>query len=333
LVNGSTLYVLDRHTGRPVDQWQVGGAPGAAPAVTDRHVIVPLVSGRIEAYPLDGEKSSPWFYQSSGRSLVAPLATSRSIVWSTDQGNLYFASAGIPKVRFRFETPSEFLAEPAYRENMVFAISQVGELYAVDEKTGSRRWKYATGYPTDRAPAVVGDVIFVTSEQPALHCVDAKSGHGIWEAEDVAQFAAASDQRVYGVDRYGTLLVLDRATGAEIGRLPTTGEFQALVNDQTDRLYLLSENGIVQCLHEVGRREPIFHNAPPAAPAAPPEQPPAEPAASEDRSTEPEPAPPSAPPEAAPTEPAAAEPFGGVETPSQPEPETPSGEEADPFAF
>ena len=48
LVNGSTLYVLDRSDGRPVITRTVSGAPGAAPALGEKYVFVPLVNGRID---------------------------------------------------------------------------------------------------------------------------------------------------------------------------------------------------------------------------------------------------------------------------------------------
>lgn len=295
LVNGSTLYVLDRESGRPLMERRLGGAPGAGPALTSQYAFVPLVTGRVEAYPIGDEKNAPWFYQSFGRTLVAPMATPRSVVWTSDAGNFYLARSNPPAVRYRLETASEFLAPPAYRDQMVYAISMLGELYAVDERTGSRRWKYATGYTTDRAPAVVGDRVYVTSEQPALHCVDAVKGYGLWETEGVAQFAAASDKYVYGIGPFGTIYVLDLATGVPVGRIDTGGTCRALVNQETDRLYLITDDGIVQCLHEVGRSEPLYHATPAATekPAAAPEKP----ESSESRSTAEVPPQPPAPPE------------------------------------
>jgi outer membrane protein assembly factor BamB len=295
LVNGSTLYVLDRQNGRPITERRVGGAPGAGPALTQHYAFVPLVSGRVEAYPIGDQQGPPWFYQSSGHTLVAPLATSHGVVWSTDTGNLYLAESSDPAVRYRVETASEFLAPAAFRDRMVYAISILGELYAVDERNGSRRWKYATGYPTDRAPAVVGDRVFVSSEQPALHCVDAVKGLGLWEAEGVAQFAAESDKYVYAVDPFGTIVVLDRATGDPVGSIATGGRCKALVNQQTDRLYLMSDDGIVQCFHEIGRRDPMYHDS--RAAATQPDTSPGKPEPSEGRSTQdeaakPQPAPP-----------------------------------------
>ena len=271
LVNGSTLFVLDRIDGRPVKMRPVGGAPGAAPALTRSFVFVPLVNGRIEGYPLSEKIFTPWYYQSFGRAMVAPLATADILVWTTDTGHLYVGYVEEdPGVRFRLETGSEIIAPPSYRKPFIFAASVFGDMFAMHESTGARHWKYATGFTVSRAPAAIQDRVFVTSVEPALHCVDAETGMGLWEAPGVAQFAAASRNRVYGVDDFGSLVVLDATTGANVGRLRGDGSTNALVNDQTDRLYLVSREGAVQCLHEIGAKQPLYHVA------REPETPPAE---------------------------------------------------------
>jgi len=271
LVNGSTLFVLDKADGKPIVIRRVGGAPGAAPALAEHYVFVPLVMGRIEAYPLGEQKLTPWYYQSFGRAMVAPLVTPKSVVWTTDSGHFYVGRASELGMRFRLETGSEILAPPAYGVPYVYAATSNGEVFSVDEMTGQRRWKYATGYPVVRAPAVIGDKVFVTSDEPALHCIDAKTGAEIWEAPHVKQFAAASAKRVYGVDELGALVVLDIANGTLLGRMPTDALTHALVNDQTDRVYLVSKEGVVQCFREIGSKEPVYHRprVAPTEPAAP----------------------------------------------------------------
>ncbi|MEX0610745.1 MAG: PQQ-binding-like beta-propeller repeat protein [Pirellulales bacterium] len=268
LLNGSTLYVLDRADGRPVIARQVGGAPGAAPALSREHAFVPLLTGRIEGYPLGEQTLTPWYYQSFGRATVAPLATPESIVWATDSGHLYVGRVGDLGVRYRLETASEFVAPPAYHKPYVYAATLSGEVFAMHESTGARRWRYSTGFPVTRAPAALKELVFVTSEEPMLHCVDALHGAALWEAPKIAQFAALSRDRVYGVDDLGGLVVLDAKTGALLGRMPTDITTNALVNDQTDRIYLISADGMVQCLHEAGAKEPLYHK-----PVATPEQP------------------------------------------------------------
>lgn len=314
VVNGSTLYVLRRQDGKPVfDRRVFGGAPGASPAVGQEYVFVPLINGRMEGYPLNqgADKShTPWYYQSYGRAMVAPLATPESVIWSTDQGHTYVAASLSPAVRFRLESASNIVAPPAYHSPLVYAATMRGDVYALDESNGKQKWKYLCGYPIERAPAAVGDRVYVTSEAPALHCIDAKTGTALWVAPKVTQFAAASAQRVYGFDDLQALVVLDAKTGALLHRMPTDGSASALVNDQTDRLYLVSSSGLIQCLHEIGAKKPLYHNPPTAKAPKPDADAESKPAATD---------------EAAPTtKPAEAEDAGEGPTP-------PAGDEPDPF--
>ena len=98
-----------------------------------------------------------------------------------------------------------------------------------------------------------------------LHCVDASTGAPQWRAPGISEFAAVSKSRVYGVDRYGTIHILNIKDGATVGLIPTGGVLNALVNDQTDRLFLISENGLVECLHEIGADKPTYYAKSPAA--------------------------------------------------------------------
>jgi outer membrane protein assembly factor BamB len=266
VVNGSTLYVLDRKDGKPAIVRSVGGAPGAGPALSTSYVFIPLVRGRIEAYPLNDPKLQPWFYQSYGRAMVAPLVTPESIVWTTDAGYLYVGGSDKLGMRYRLETGAEIVATPSYHQPLVFVGSLAGDLFAMHELTGAQQWKYSTGFPIMRSAAAVDDKVFVTSGEPMLHCIHAKTGAGIWEAPHIKQFASASKTRVYAVNDLGAFVVLDASTGATLAQETTDRSIHALVNDQTDRVYLVSDEGLVECFHEIGLKEPIYHNPKPATP-------------------------------------------------------------------
>jgi outer membrane protein assembly factor BamB len=266
LLNGSTLYVLDRKDGKPAMIRSVAGAPGAAPALSQKYVFIPLVSGRLVGYSLSNQKISPWYYQSFGRAMVTPFVTPESIVWTTDTGHLYVAGSDKLGMRYRLETGAEIVAPPSYLHPFVFVASLEGDLFAMHEMSGSQRWKYSCGFPVTRAAAGVGDRVFVTSAEPALHCINATSGTGLWEAPHVNQFAAISKDRVYAVNDLGEFVVLNAATGVTLAKIRTDRPIHALVNDQTDRVYLVSESGMIECLHEVNLKTPIYHNPKPAPP-------------------------------------------------------------------
>ena len=267
LVNGSTLYVLDRQTGGQLLSRRLGGAPAGGPSLSPSHAFVPLISGRVEGYALNRQAQTPWYYTSAGRIFQPTVADAGSVVWSTDQSKLFVAGANADGVRFRFDTGAPIVAPATVRSPLVFAASVAGYVYALNENSGQQRWRYAAGFRVEHSPVVIGDTVFVATDEPALHAIEAETGLAKWVAGGVTQFVAASSSRVGAIDEIGGLVALDRESGVVQARAATRGINRAVLNDQTDRLYLYSRSGLIQCFHEIGADEPLFHQAPPEEPA------------------------------------------------------------------
>jgi hypothetical protein len=104
--------------------------------------------------------------------------------------------------------------------------------------------------------------------------------------------------------------------------MPAEQATHALVNDQTDRLYLVSSDGIVQCLHERGAQEPVYYQ-PKMEPVPPAETTESQSPAATDSSFEVQ-------PEDDEAEPMDQEPMEEAEAPAE---ETPFGVEENPFEF
>jgi outer membrane protein assembly factor BamB len=270
VVSGGSLYLLDRHNGRA--QWvrELGSAPSSGPALSEEYAFVALVTGRIEGYKVDDPAAQPWYYQSNGRTFLRPTATGRVVSWPTTAGYLYVADANDPGVLFRLETNDDIVTSPAAMGENLYIASLDGYLYCLHELTGQEKWRYSTGYSIESSPAIVGKQAYVASFEPALHALNAETGTPLWTAPGVSHFAAQGQKRVYASDRLGNLLILDAGTGNPLGRMEVGDGLSTLVNDQTDRIFLVSDRGLVQCLHEIGAKEPTVHRPPAAPPAATP---------------------------------------------------------------
>ena len=107
---------------------------------------------------------------------------------------------------------------------------------------------------------VIEDRVYTTTELGGMFCLNAKSGKQIWWAPDVLHFVAAGKQRVYADDKLGRLRILDARTGATLDSLPTTAIPIKISNGQTDRIYLATEGGTIQCLREVEQVTPVVFN-------------------------------------------------------------------------
>lgn len=259
LLGAARLYIMDRTDGHHIWSRPIGGAASSAPALSNNYAYVTLMSGRVEGYLLDDSSAAVWQYQSHGRAFQSPTTTGKVVSWPTDSGKLYVGQAESPRVMFRVETNDEIVAAPAELDPFLYVGSLDGYLYCFHELTGSEQWRYATGFAITSQPAIVGNKAFVASEGPSLHAVNAMTGQPLWTVEGAKQFAALGSNHTYGMDRYGTLVVVDNESGSIAGRLHTGEGNSAVVNDKSDRIYLINDRGLVQCLHEIGADQPNWH--------------------------------------------------------------------------
>jgi hypothetical protein len=75
----------------------------------------------------------------------------------------------------------------------------------------------------------------------------------------VSRFVSASETKLYMVDKTGRLLVLDARTGARLGAIATEYLPLEIINIETDRIYLGSPSGLIQCFRERELVEPYRH--------------------------------------------------------------------------
>lgn len=235
-------------------------------------------ANRMEAFRLSQESIPPLVCQSLGRAMVQPVVTRQDaageyVAWPTDQGFLFVAALdrreGRFTIKFRVGTDTGIVAQPGYLPpdpksgdaGVIFAATKDGYVHAISEKTHEAIWRFSSGEPLVEPAVVVGDTLFVATQPGGMYCVDAKAGAQKWFAPSIVQFVAASKQRVYAADKLGRIQVLSAANGARLDTIPAVGQSLRLRNDESDRIYLASATGLIQCLHEVELEDPIFHAA------------------------------------------------------------------------
>jgi outer membrane protein assembly factor BamB len=264
-VNGSTLYLLDKTTGAVEWSRRLKGAPGAGPVVTKTHVIVPIVTGMLEGYEIANRgPQTPWIYQSFGRIFTQPVISNELVSWTTDKGNLYVAKADPMIIKGRLQTRSAIESRPAYWTPCFYACSLDGYLYAVHEKTTQTQWRFSAGEPIRQPPVAVEGHVYVIPQFSGMFCLNADHGAELWNAQGVSRFISQSKTRVYAIDKLNQLAILDAATGARLGGIPVDPGLRELSNAHTDRIYLYSATGMIECLHEAGATQPVVHQPPPS---------------------------------------------------------------------
>lgn len=234
-----------------------------APAELTAEEKAQLESRRREDFRLVREADEPLVCPSIGHSWVGPLVIRESaaeeiVVWTTDAGMLFVGrvtgDGGLFSLFWRMETRGTTTAQPAYvlvdpskaRAGMLVFASQDGYVHALHESDGQWLWRFSTGQPIIQPVIAISRFIFVANQLGGMYCLDGRNGEQLWWTPDILQFVAASKHRLYATDTFGRLLALDGRTGAKLESLPLTGMPIRLINTQTDRIYLASENGLLQ---------------------------------------------------------------------------------------
>jgi outer membrane protein assembly factor BamB len=260
VLNGSDVYLLQRATGDIIWKRRVKGVPGAGAAVTSDFVVVPTLSGDVQMFSIKDTRRLPESYKSNGRVLVQPLVTPGTVAWPTDRGFLYAARTNKKGLRYRLEA-KETIVSPAtfFPPNHTFVASVDGYVYCLHEATGSETWLFSTGEAVSNSPIPIGENLFVVTDRGSLFCLEIKSGQSKWISSGLKRFLAASQDRVYCLGDTGRVVVLDIKTGGRIASLGTELLDLFFVNELTDRIYVGTKTGLVECLRETARSWPLVH--------------------------------------------------------------------------
>ena len=254
---------------------ELGKTKGAKEEVTDVQAL--------QDYRLSQDFIPPLACQSLGRTFVQPLVTRETdegefVAWPTDRGLLCVGHIDRIEedkftVKYRLETGAEIAITPTYlppktvnEPGTIFIASRDGFVHALSDKTGASLWRFPAGGPVVQPLGLIGGNLYVPTQLGGMFCLDAKTGKQKWWAPQIAQFVAASKDRLYGTDKTEQLQVLDLQTGSRIDTIPIAGLSMRLFNQQTDRIYLASPGGLMQCFHEEQLSTPLQYIVEPKKP-------------------------------------------------------------------
>lgn len=273
VVNGSTLYLLDRQTGRLVWEKRVPRPVETSPGITPQRIYVAAITGELTSFKLDDTERNPRNFGGTGGVFVPPTVTPKTLAWVTADGRVYAVDHDTSHVRFEFRTDAAIASPLAYAGETFFVASRDGYLYAINEQSGTLRWSFSVADPIKGEPAPIDQGVYITAQRGGMYRLDLQTGAETWFAPEIEQFIAASQDRIYGTGRGGDIVIMDAASGARIDRLPVAGLPIRPLNSHTDRIYLADPNGMILCLHEPGNAEPLVHA--PVVPSQPlqPEKP------------------------------------------------------------
>jgi len=263
-VNGSSVYCLEPETGKVLWKKRCESAVMGNPAATDDSVFVPLADGRMQIFNATTDGNRTQTMMSKGASFNPPTVAGTVVAWGTDKGVLSVAPVdNMNRVLYRLKADSAIDAPATSKGNLMFVASHDGFLYTFDKTLGSMVWSSSIGEHCSRSPYPIGDYLFVVTEENHLFKFDARNGVTApgWEKHlrGIKQVIGASKDRLYVQTTSEQIQVLDLSTGSKLGTIGGTSGLTPVVNHITDRIYLVNNSGVIECLRETGSTTPFIH--------------------------------------------------------------------------
>lgn len=266
-INGLTLYCLEAATGKIVWSGKCRFAPSTSPAITDTSIYVPLMNGRLESFALKDKGRNSQVLVAGGRSTARPLVTDYSVSWPNSRGSLtvaglYTQSKG---VAYQLHSDDAITSATAYDDGVFYVTSLDGFVYAMNEPRGVVDWQVSTGFGISQSAIVLNNHVYVINTNNEMFKLIPESGKDAagWEQplQNIGSYVGAGKENMYVLDSVGNLCVLDQDTGAMLSKVEMGGIQSVLPNMISDRMYIVSDRGMIQCLREINSRIPFFHSS------------------------------------------------------------------------
>ncbi|MFO1046225.1 MAG: PQQ-binding-like beta-propeller repeat protein [Planctomycetaceae bacterium] len=309
-VVGSTLYGIQKTTGRVIWTLDMPAQPSTSPGVDENQVYIGTLDGSVYAYSLRkirtlfqeqrlpkwSAEAMVWRSSAAKEITSSPIPSGRTVSYASRDGSLYNIATADKQLIYQLETNGAIVAPIATNGKVHFLASEDYTLFALDALNGRIIWDFTAGLPIRRAPFVIDNDLYVAPDRGGMFCMNAAEGTKRWWQPSLTNFIAVVGNSIYASDLDGNLVRASREDGGISAALPMRGFSVRVANDRTDRIYMSTESGLIIGLRKRGETIPVFHKYPdrlpiipeitPEVPAAPEAAPDAAPEAAPDAAPE-----------------------------------------------
>ena len=271
VVNGGNLIQVEAENGQIIREVRTQGAPAFGALNSGDFAVVPLIGGGVEGYSLYDPERVPFRERVTGTTLAMPTKAPNSskTAWGTSKGFVYVMELqGKPTVQFRLDTDGIVSGRIASASgNRFFFGSEKGQVYGLRAtRIGEVLWSQPFAEPFYNQPLVYEDQVLIRSSYGNLFSLNVENGLQTWNGSkpNIGELLGVLDNRIYATTMSGGLVVLDVKTGQKLATFNNIRPEYFIVNDLTDRLYLVSNDGDVQCIRSEGANLPtlVSHTEP-----------------------------------------------------------------------
>lgn len=249
-------YKIVPRVGKVIMEFETRYIPSGPPAVTSNRVFCPNMSGLIDIYDLTPGKEGTYFcaIQADGMVAGGPVAAGNHAAWLSVKGTVGVTSSEVTGPRestaFTYRMRGFGEVSPTSRGNMIFAGTSIGEVSQFSTILSEPIWTTSIGAKIRTSPIAIGPALYLTTDDYRLIKLSSVDGREVWQTAGIRQFVAQSATKVYVIDEIKRLAILDINSGAILRSIPIPAEKRVLANAHSDQVFLVSNHGLVEEIHE-----------------------------------------------------------------------------------
>ncbi len=221
-----------------------------------------------------------WRYRTGRPIEHTPTLSSLMVLFGDKLGQVYGISKGTRqeqggKLRFQYQSGHGIVGRIIAEGNNVFVPTTENRLVAANVPTGSALWNFAAGNQILGDPKYIADRLYFVSEGEGLFALNTADGShvptptGKWWVPGATKFLGITPSLVLASGAQNNVVAVDRKTAQPRGQLRMDDFTIRATNDLNDRIYMISEQGLVLCLREPGSETPVFYRNLDQAPITP----------------------------------------------------------------
>jgi outer membrane protein assembly factor BamB len=199
-----------------------------------------------------------WDFQGNLRLDEAPLITAERLLLTTTTRTVFLLEKENRKVISEFQADTTLSAAPGQYGEIGYLPTEDSTLYAVNIVLARVLWRFNAGGTLDRKPLVTDTEVFTSGARSKVARLNRDNGDPLWQSDVATRVLAVNPKFVYGLDRMGKLVLLDRRAGGFVESFDTSAFNFPVTNEVSDRLYLASQDGALLSLRDRDYPEPVL---------------------------------------------------------------------------
>ncbi len=214
------------------------------------------VMKKFTLMPDDRDEKVLFSFQTGGAIQSSPVAVEDTIIFGSNDGNVYCIDAANGDLEWKYKTAAEIIATPAIRNDRVYIGSLDGTFVSLDVGDGDTAWKYNTGSPILATARVTEERVFFGTGDFTMHALECDSGTPLWTFETgrlIKMQPAYKDGKLYFGSWDGYFYCLDAAKGSEVWKKQISERMlfapaTSSPNIVGDNVIFVSHNYVTHCL-------------------------------------------------------------------------------------